>query len=82
MPIAPAVVKTCKELCKKFGVHTVIQMASQGFKYNGDGDTAVCVDCGLEVSNWTSDMMHSISIHNGNQIVPSFCYKTPSAFER
>jgi hypothetical protein len=41
---------------EKRGVYSEIQMATTGFKYTGDGDTARCKDCGLENSNWTLDM--------------------------
>jgi hypothetical protein len=41
---------------EKQGVYSEIQMATTGFKYTGDGDTARCKDCGLESSNWTLDM--------------------------
>jgi hypothetical protein len=40
----------------KQGVHTPSYMFGGGFKYTGNGDTARCEHCGLEVSNWTSDM--------------------------
>ncbi len=46
------VMKRCKELKEKPGVHSVIHMEASGFKYTGDRDTAVCKDCGLKVSDW------------------------------
>jgi hypothetical protein len=41
---------------EKQDVYTGIQMAAAGFKYTGDRDTTRCIDCGLEISNWTLDM--------------------------
>ena len=40
----------------KPGIYTSSYLIAMGFHYNGIGDTARCNDCGLEVSNWTSDM--------------------------
>ncbi|CAF1538318.1 unnamed protein product, partial [Rotaria sordida] len=41
-------------------------MSAMGFEYTGNGDTARCKDCGLEVSNWTSDM-NPFTIHSKQQ---------------
>ena len=43
-------------LPKKLGVYTPNQLAATGFEYTGDGDTAICKDCKLEISNWTLEM--------------------------
>ena len=43
-------------LPKKLGVYTPNQFAAAGFEYTGDGDTAICKDCKLEISNWTLEM--------------------------
>jgi hypothetical protein len=45
------------KLTKKHGVHSVNFMSAGGFDYTGEGDTACCKDCGLEVSNWALDMI-------------------------
>ncbi|CAM4941751.1 unnamed protein product [Rotaria socialis] len=47
----------------KFGVHTVAHMSACGFRYTGNGNAACCKDCGLEVSNLTSDM-NPFTIHS------------------
>jgi hypothetical protein len=47
--------KSIKSSTKQY-VHTPNYMFGGGFKYTGNGDTARCEHCGLEVSNWTSDM--------------------------
>ncbi|CAF3584628.1 unnamed protein product, partial [Rotaria socialis] len=47
----------------KFGVHTVAHMSACGFQYTGNGNAACCKDCGLEVSNLTSDM-NPFTIHS------------------
>ena len=39
------------------GVHTSNYLKAAGFVYTGNGDTTRCVDCGLEISGWTSDMV-------------------------
>ena len=39
------------------GVHSQNYLSAAEFHYTGDGDTARCNHCGLEVSNWTSDMI-------------------------
>ena len=46
----------CLNLFKKRGLYSNIQIKSSGFHYTGDGDTARCDDCGLEVSGWTDEM--------------------------
>jgi hypothetical protein len=53
--IARSVVKRCKELKEKPGVHSIIHMSAAGFKYTGDRDTAVCKDCELKASDWKID---------------------------
>jgi hypothetical protein len=53
--ITRLVLKICKELKEKPGVHSVIHMAASGFKYTGDRDTAVCKECGLKASDWKID---------------------------
>jgi hypothetical protein len=49
-------VNLCLALLKKPGVHSTIALSSDGFYYTGNGDTARCDDCNLEVSRWTSEM--------------------------
>ncbi|CAM4861280.1 unnamed protein product [Rotaria socialis] len=46
-------------------------MADDGFQSTGDGDTVRCDDCGLEVSNWTSDM-NPFTIHSQHRPDCSF----------
>ncbi|CAF4722030.1 unnamed protein product, partial [Rotaria sp. Silwood2] len=46
-------------------------MSAVGFQYTGNGDTARCKDCGLEVSNWTLDM-NPFTIHSKHQLNCSF----------
>ncbi|CAF4996153.1 unnamed protein product, partial [Rotaria sp. Silwood1] len=55
----------------KPGVHSVSYMSAAGFKYTGNGDTARCTECELEVSNWTLDM-ESFTIHSTRQPKCSF----------
>jgi hypothetical protein len=57
------VVELCRALKEQRGVHSVIKLSAAGFFYTGDGDTARCNDCGLEVSNWTLDM-NPFTIHS------------------
>jgi hypothetical protein len=45
------------------GAHSATDISAAGFEYTGDGDTAWCCDCGLEVSNWTLDM-NPFTIHS------------------
>jgi hypothetical protein len=45
------------------GVYSKNHMSATGFEYTGDGDTARCKRCGLEISNWTSDM-EPLNIHS------------------
>ena len=59
-------IQPLSNLLKKQGVHSVNHMSSAGFRYTGDGDTCICNDCGLEVSNWTSDM-NPFTIHSKKQ---------------
>ncbi|CAF2117534.1 unnamed protein product [Rotaria magnacalcarata] len=56
-------VESITQSMKKFGLHTNCHMSAAGFQYTGDGDTAYCKDCGLEVSNWTLDM-NPFTIHS------------------
>ncbi|CAF4041432.1 unnamed protein product [Rotaria magnacalcarata] len=56
-------VKSIFQSIKKFGVHTVPHMSACGFQYTGNGNTACCKDCGLEVSNLTLDM-NPFTIHS------------------
>jgi hypothetical protein len=46
----------CQQLIKKQGVHSTATMKAAGFQYTDNGDTTRCDACGLEVSDWTSDM--------------------------
>ncbi|CAF1122919.1 unnamed protein product [Adineta steineri] len=47
----------------KPGIYTQNHLNSAGFQYTGNGDTARCKDCGLEVSNWKATM-HPYTIHS------------------
>jgi len=51
------------KLVVKQGVFTPVYLFNAGFKYTGDGDTARCNECGLEISNWTLDM-NPLTIHS------------------
>ena len=53
-------------ISNKAGVFTPNQLATTGFNYTGDGDTAVCNDCKLKRSNWTLDM-NPLAIHSEQQ---------------
>ncbi|CAF3874527.1 unnamed protein product [Rotaria sp. Silwood1] len=59
-------IQTLIKLVKGPGVHPVGYMSTVGFEYTGNGDTARCKDCGLEVSNWTLDM-NPFTIHSKSQ---------------
>ncbi|CAF2630353.1 unnamed protein product [Rotaria sp. Silwood2] len=59
-------IQTLVKSIKRPGVHTVSYMFAVGFEYTGNGDTARCKDCGLEVSNWTLDM-NPFTIHSKRQ---------------
>ncbi|CAF4088316.1 unnamed protein product [Rotaria magnacalcarata] len=49
-------------------------MSAAGFQYTGDGDTAYCKDCGLEVFNLTLDM-NPFTIHSQRRPdCPFVCY--------
>ncbi|CAF3452021.1 unnamed protein product [Rotaria sp. Silwood1] len=80
------IVALCLKLKNKPGVFSEFVMIGSGFKYIGQGDTARCDDCGLEVSNWTSDMqpyiVHSTkspdcsfirSLKSSNSLIRSSC---------
>ncbi|CAF2117536.1 unnamed protein product [Rotaria magnacalcarata] len=56
---------------RKHGVHSNCHMSACGFQYTGNGDTAYCKDCGLEVSNWTLDMK-PFTIHSRHRPDCSF----------
>ncbi|CAF4296168.1 unnamed protein product, partial [Rotaria sordida] len=54
-------------------------MSAAGFEYTGNGDTARCKDCGLEVSNWTLDM-NPFTIHSKQRPdCPFVCTIIPSS---
>ncbi|CAF3521454.1 unnamed protein product [Rotaria sordida] len=53
------------------GVHSTNYMSAAGFEYTGNGDTARCKDCGLEVSDWTLNM-NPFTIHSIRQPNCSF----------
>ncbi|CAF1118142.1 unnamed protein product [Rotaria sordida] len=57
------IVALCSELKNKRSVHSDFVIKAAGFKYIDKGDTARCDDCGLEVSQWTSDM-HPYIVHS------------------
>ena len=50
------VVEICRSLIRKHGIYSTIEMQAAGFHYTNEGDTACCDTCGLQVSQWTSDM--------------------------
>ncbi len=52
-----------RPLAYRPGVHTRNYLFAAGFIYTGDRDTARCGDCGLEISNWTVDMV-PFTIHS------------------
>ncbi|CAF3860249.1 unnamed protein product [Rotaria sp. Silwood1] len=56
-------IQTLIKSIKRLGVHAVGYMSAVGFDYTGDGDTARCKYCGLELSNWTLDM-NPFTIHS------------------
>ena len=56
-------IQNLMENIRKCGVHSANYLSAAGFQYTGDGDTAQCHDCGLEISNWTSDM-NPFDIHS------------------
>ncbi|CAF0933130.1 unnamed protein product [Adineta steineri] len=57
------IISTVSALSKQPGVYTQNHLNAAGFQYTGNGDTAQCKDCGLEVSNWTVTMQ-PITIHS------------------
>ncbi|CAF2402146.1 unnamed protein product [Rotaria sp. Silwood2] len=59
-------VQSLAKTINKRGVHSASRMAAAGFKYTGIADTAHCEGCGLEISNWTSDMK-PFTIHSTRQ---------------
>lgn len=50
------VLRTCKDLTEPPGIHSTILMSASGFQYTGSRDTARCNSCGLQISDWKSDM--------------------------
>jgi hypothetical protein len=59
----------------KTGVFTSNHMSAAGFQYTGDGDTARCKECGLELSNWTL-YMNPFTIHSEREPNCSFIRST------
>ena len=55
-------VSICEVRQTNYGVYSSVTMEAAGFIYTGVGDTAVCKECGLKVSNWTSNMT-PFSVH-------------------
>src|SRR4051812_23924402 len=49
------IVKVCDRL-KSHGVYSATRLRTAGFIYTGNGDTARCEACSLEVSGWTREM--------------------------
>ncbi|CAF1527194.1 unnamed protein product [Rotaria sordida] len=80
-------IQSLVQLTKRLGVYTVGHMSAAGFEYTGNGDTARCKDCGLEVSNWRSDM-NPFTIHSKQRpdcpfvctIIPSSLSNVPASF--
>ncbi|CAF1407773.1 unnamed protein product [Rotaria sordida] len=72
-------IQSLAKLTKRLGVYTVCHMSAAGFEYTGNGDTARCKDCGLEVSNWRSDMK-PFTIHSKQRPdCPFVCTIIPSS---
>ncbi|CAF3868418.1 unnamed protein product [Rotaria sordida] len=72
-------IQSLAKLTKRLGVYTVCHMSAVGFEYTGNGDTARCKDCGLEVSNWRSDM-NPFTIHSKQRPdCPFICTIIPSS---
>ncbi|CAF4043277.1 unnamed protein product, partial [Rotaria sordida] len=72
-------IQSLAQLTKRLGVYTVCYMSAAGFEYTGNGDTARCKDCGLEVSNWRSDMK-PFTIHSKQRPdCPFVCTIIPSS---
>ena len=46
----------CRSLIRKYGIYSTIEMQAAGFCYTNEGDTTCCNTCGLQVSQWASDM--------------------------
>jgi hypothetical protein len=77
--------QSIKKIIKR-GVYTAGYISAAGFQYTGDGDTARCNDCGLEISDWTLDMI-PIMIHSKQKpdcpfirsIKPSLSLNVPSS---
>ncbi|CAF0941047.1 unnamed protein product [Rotaria sordida] len=59
-------IQTLVKSIKRPGIHAVYSMIAAGFEYTGDGDTARCKDCQLEIYNWTLDM-NPFTIHSKYQ---------------
>ncbi|CAF0849103.1 unnamed protein product [Rotaria sp. Silwood1] len=73
------VIQSLIQSINKPGVHSVSYMSAAGFKYIGNGDTARCTKCELEVSNWTLDM-EPFTIHSARQPKCSFvCSVIPAS---
>ncbi|CAF0830585.1 unnamed protein product [Rotaria sordida] len=66
-------IQSLAQLTKRLGVYTVGHMSAAGFEYTGNGDTARCKDCGLEISNWTLDM-NPFTIHSKQRPDCPFVY--------
>lgn len=49
-------IKSVLSVSKKYGLHSGAQIEVAGFIPTGHGDTVRCERCGLEVSDWTSNM--------------------------
>jgi hypothetical protein len=62
----------------KQGVHTINALKSAGFKYTGNEDTTRCDNCGLEVSQWTSNM-DPFTIHSTRRPDCSFILSMKSS---
>ncbi|CAF1268054.1 unnamed protein product [Rotaria sordida] len=72
-------IQSLAKLTKRLGVYTVCHMFAAGFEYTGNGDTTRCKDCGLEVSNWRSDM-NPFTIHSKQRPdCPFICTIIPSS---
>ncbi|CAF3343521.1 unnamed protein product [Rotaria sp. Silwood2] len=80
-------IQTLVKSIKRSTIYTDNYMSTIGFEYVGDGDTARCKDCGLEIASWTLDM-DPFTIHSKRQpnclfvrsLVPNSSSDVPVSF--
>ena len=56
-------VRKLRSLIHPYGVHSSLKMTMAGFRYTGQGDTAHCGVCNLDVSDWT-ETMEPFTVHS------------------